>query len=101
MAVIDCLACGKPHSSVQRSCPHCGATRGDTVMRRRRPAGAGPNIHLLIAMLAAIGGAGWYYSALAMGKDPTYARWMVGVGLLWYVFARIWAAVRSRRDRRR
>lgn len=100
MALIDCPACGKRHSSVQPACPHCGAARDErSASRRRKPAGVGPNIHLLIAMLAAIGGAGWYYSAMASGGDTVYARWLIGAGLVWYVVARIWAAVDQRRRR--
>lgn len=98
MALMDCLSCGKRYSSLQAECPHCGAGRDERGTKRRpKPAGVGPNIHLLIAMLAAIGGAGWYYSAIATGGDPTYARWMIAAGLVWYVVARIWAALRSRR----
>lgn len=97
MAVIRCASCGKRYSSVQGECPHCGANADDGAAKRRRAPGVGPGVHLLIAMLAAIAGAGWYYSAMATGSDTTYARWMIGVGLLWYVAARVWAALRRGR----
>ena len=94
MAVIVCNTCNKRFSSIAGKCPHCGAD--PAAAGRNKHAGVGPNTHYMIAMLVAVGGAGWFYSALASGRDPTYAKWMVATGLAWYVAARIWAAIRRR-----
>ncbi|MDH3588594.1 MAG: hypothetical protein OEQ74_04250 [Gammaproteobacteria bacterium] len=95
MAVVNCHACRKRYSSVQKRCPHCDADPA-TAPRHRKPVGAGPNTHLLLGMVAAIGGTGWYYSAVATGRDPTQAKLMIGLGLVWYIGARIWSAMRGR-----
>ena len=96
MAVLTCHACHKRFSSIKKQCPHCGADP-DSAPRDRRPLGAGANTHLLLGMVAAIGGTGWYYSAVATGRDTTQAKWMIGLGLVWYIGARIWSAVRGRK----
>ena len=97
VAVVVCKACDKRFSSIAGKCPHCGADPAAAGRERRgQHAGVGPNTHYMIAMLTAVGGAGWFYSALASGGDPTYAKWMVAAGLVWYVAARIWAAIRRR-----
>ena len=93
MAIMTCHACRKRFSSVQKVCPHCGADPEAAPRQRRKP-GAGPNTHYLLGMLAAIGGAGWYYSAVSVGKDTTQAKWMIGLGVIWYAGARIWSALR-------
>ena len=94
MAVIVCKACDKRFSSIAGKCPHCGADPAAGRERRKRRAGAG--IHHAIAMLTAVGGAGWFYSALASGGDTTYAKWTVAAGLVWYAAARIWTAISRR-----
>lgn len=95
MAVIVCKACGKRYSGIAGKCPHCGTDPAVAKReQRRRRAGVGPNTHYLLGMLTAVGGAGWFYSALAGGGNTTYAKWMVGAGLAWYIAARIWAAIR-------
>ncbi len=95
MAIVHCPACGKQFSSVKGDCPHCGADPADRP-RRRKPAGVGPNTHYLLGMIAAIGGAGWYYSAWSTGQPVTYAKWMIGIGLAWYAAARVWSFLRRR-----
>lgn len=95
MSIVTCHDCRKRYSSVKRSCPHCGADPDDAP-RRRKADGAGVNTHYLLGMLTAIGGTGWYYSAYSTGQDVTYAKWMIGAGLVWYAAARIRAALRRR-----
>ncbi|NND61407.1 MAG: hypothetical protein HKN49_14205 [Gammaproteobacteria bacterium] len=95
MAIVRCPACRRRYSSVGGNCTHCGAAPDEAARsRRKKHAGVGPNTHYLIAMLAAMGGALWYFSAVSAGRDPTYAGYLIGVGLVWYVGARIWGAMR-------
>lgn len=95
MAIVDCKACGKRYSSVAGTCPHCNKDcSAVTRERRKKRAGVGLNTHYMLACLVAVGGVFWFYSAMASGGDQTYAKWMIGAGLFWYVAARIWAAVR-------
>ncbi len=95
MAILVCRACSKRFSSIAGKCPHCGTdpdiAAGD---RHGKRAGVGPNTHYMIAMLVAIGGAAWFYSALASGGNTVYAKWMIGAGLIWYIAARIWGTLR-------
>lgn len=94
MAIVHCSGCDKRYSSINSACPHCGKQPGGH--SRRAGSGIVTNIQYLIAVILAVGGAGWYYSAVVTGRDPTYAGWMVAAGMFWYIGARLWAVLHNR-----
>ena len=94
MAVVDCGSCGKRISSLADSCPHCGAEPDDRPQRRP---GNALTPHYMLAMLAFIAGIAWFFSDYAAGVDRLGPRILAGVGLVWYLGARVWSMLRRAR----